>query len=1057
MVLSDVAIKRPVFATVISLVLICFGLFAFQRLSVREYPDIDPPIVSVQTAYKGASANVIETQVTQIIEEALSGIEGVKTMTSSTRDGSSSVSIEFDISRAIDAAANDVRDKVSRVFSRLPTSADLPVISKVEADARPILWVSLSSDTMSALELTDYAKRYLVDRVSNLNGVANIRIGGERRYSMRIWLDRRAMAAREITAPDVEAALRKQNVELPAGRVESVQREFTVRTDTGMKTPEQFRNVVLAVKDGYSIKLGEVARIELGAEDDRGDVRNTGKPAIALGVVKQSKANTLDVADGVKAMIEIIRPTLPAGVGMDISFDTSLFIAQSIYEVFHALGIALALVVGVIFLFLRSFRATLIPALAIPVSITASFIILAAMGFSLNVLTLLAFVLAIGLVVDDAIVVLENIHRRIEEGEPPLLASIRGARQIGFAVISTTLVLIAVFIPLSLLPGNTGRLFSEFGVSVAAAVMFSGVVALTLTPMLCSKLLKPVASEGWLHRLTEPLFLGLNGGYRWLLVRALGAPLVIVGLGIATMGASYFLFTSLPREFAPTEDRGYFFISVTAPQGASINYTRAQVAKIEEILKPVVDSGDVERVFTNVAPSFGRPGDVRQASLSIRLKPWHDRARKQQAIVQELFPQLNALPGVRAIAINPASLGQPSFQQAVRVVLGGNTYDELAGWRDILMQRMRENPGLQNVNADYEENKPQFMVEIDRARAADLGVAVDEIGRTLETLLGSRNVTTFSDRGEEYNVILQARAEDRVTPSDLSNIFVRSQNTRTLIPLSSLVRLKDQAGASEFFRSDRMRSITVQASLGAGYTLGEAIDFIEKTAATELPQHARLSWRGESREFKESSSAILFTFALALVIVFLVLAAQFESYVHPFVIMLAVPLAVTGALGTIWLRDLSINVYSQIGMIMLVGIVAKNGILIVEFSNQLRDLGKSAYDAVLEASVARLRPILMTSIATAFGAMPLALATGAGAESRQAIGNVIMGGTLFATFMTLFVVPIFYQLLARNTKPASHVADSIRDMEKEEAATPHGARGHGAGHGVPHAPPHPAE
>jgi multidrug efflux pump len=458
-------------------------------------------------------------------------------------------------------------------------------------------------------------------------------------------------------------------------------------------------------------------------------------------------------------------------------------------------------------------------------------------------------------------------------------------------------------------------------------------------------------------------------------------------------------------------------------------------------------------VFTNVAPSFGRPGDVRQASLSIRLKPWHDRARKQQAIVQELFPQLNALPGVRAIAINPASLGQPSFQQAVRVVLGGNTYDELAGWRDILMQRMRENPGLQNVNADYEENKPQFMVEIDRARAADLGVAVDEIGRTLETLLGSRNVTTFSDRGEEYNVILQARAEDRVTPSDLSNIFVRSQNTRTLIPLSSLVRLKDQAGASEFFRSDRMRSITVQASLGAGYTLGEAIDFIEKTAATELPQHARLSWRGESREFKESSSAILFTFALALVIVFLVLAAQFESYVHPFVIMLAVPLAVTGALGTIWLRDLSINVYSQIGMIMLVGIVAKNGILIVEFSNQLRDLGKSAYDAVLEASVARLRPILMTSIATAFGAMPLALATGAGAESRQAIGNVIMGGTLFATFMTLFVVPVFYQLLARNTKPASFVADAISDMEKKEVAAPHGA----AGHGVPHAPPHPAE
>ncbi len=1031
MVLSDIAIKRPVFATVISLVLVCFGLFAFQRLSVREYPDIDPPIVSVTTNYKGASANVVEVQITQILEDSLSGIEGIKAITSTSRDGSSSISIEFRIDRAIDGATNDVRDKVGRVLARLPVDADPPVVSKVEADARPIIWMSLSSNRMSSLELTDFAKRNLVDRLSNINGVAQVRIGGERRYSMRIWLDRRELAAREMTVQDVEGALRRQNVELPAGRIESRMREFTVRTDTGMKTPEQFRSIVLAVKDGYPVKLGEVATVELGPEDTRGDVRNNGNPAIGLGVVKQSKANTLDVAEGVRDMVALIRPTLPQGIALDVSFDTSLFIAQSIYEVFHALGIALALVVGVIYFFLRSFRATFIPAIAIPVSIIASFIILSAFGFSLNVLTLLAFVLAIGLVVDDAIVVLENIHRRIEEGEAPLLASIRGARQIGFAVISTTLVLIAVFIPLSLLPGNTGRLFSEFGISVAASVLFSGVVALTLTPMLCSKLLRPVHGEGIIHRLTEPLFVGLIGSYRWLLTRALNAPLVVVALVLVVISAAYFLFKAIPSEFAPREDRGYFFISVTSPEGASIDYTRAQVTKVEEILKPILESGDVARVFTNVAPSFGRPGDVRQAFINVRLKPWAERKRKQQDITRELFPKLNALPGVRAVAINPASLGQSSFQQPLRIVIGGNTYEELAGWRDTLMQRMRDNPNLENINADYEENKPQFRVEIDRARAADVGVAVDEIGRTLETMLGSRNVTTFSDRGEEYNVILQARPEDRATPSDLSNIFVRSQTTRALVPLTSLVRLRDIAGASEFYRSDRMRSITVQANLAPGYSLGDAINYVEGIVATDLPPHARLSWRGESREFKESSAAIYFTFGLALLTVFLVLAAQFESYVHPFVIMLSVPLAVTGALGTIWLEGHALNVYSQIGMIMLVGIVAKNGILIVEFANQLRDQGKDVHTAVLESSVARLRPILMTSISTAIGALPLAIATGAGAESRQAIGSVIVGGVLFATVMTLFVIPVFYRLMAARTKPAGHIADSIAELEKK--------------------------
>jgi multidrug efflux pump len=974
MILSDISIKRPVFATVISLVLVCFGLFAFQRLTVREYPDIDPPIVSVQTTYKGASANVVETQITQIIEDSLSGIDGVRTMTSTSRDGSSSISVEFRLTRAIDAATNDVRDKVGRVMSKMPETADTPVISKVEADARPIIFLSLSSDKMTSLELTDFAKRNLVDRLSNINGVSQVRIGGERRYSMRIWLDRRQLAARGLTVQDIEGAVRKQNIELPAGRVESQRREYTVRTDTGMKTPEQFQNIVIKVQDGYPIKLGEIAKVELGAEDVRGEVRNNGNRAIGLGIVKQSKGNTLDVANDVKEMIKVINPTLPPGVSLDVSFDSSTFIAQSIYEVFHALGIALALVVVVIFSFLRSWRATLIPTIAIPVSIIAAFIILSALGFSINVLTLLAFVLAIGLVVDDAIVVLENIHRHIEEGEPPLLAAVRGARQIGFAVISTTLVLIAVFIPLSLLPGNTGRLFSEFGLSVAASVLFSGLIALTLTPMLCSKLLKSHEGESFIYKISEPIFVAMNNGYRWLLQRALSAPVIIIALGLACCGASVVFFKAIPREFAPSEDRGFFYVSVTAPEGSSINYTRDQVIKVEAILKQYLDTGDIERVFTNVAPSFGRPGDVRQAFINIRLKPWDQRTLKQQEIVRDLAPKLTAIPGIRVIAINPASLGLNSAALPLRVVIGGNSYEELVGWRDTLMERMRENPNLLNVNADYEERSPQFRVAINRARAADLGVAVDELGRTIETMLGSRNVTTFNDRGEEYNVILQAGAEDRVTPNDLANIFVRSQTTNALVPLSTLVTLRNAADSNELYRTDRLRSITVQAGLQAGYTLGQAIDYVEKITAVDLPPQARISWRGEALEFKESSAAIYFTFGLALLTVFLVLAAQFESYIHPFIIMLAVPLAVTGALGTIWLKGQTLNVYSQIGMIMLVGIVAKNGILIVEFANQLRDEGKAVYDSILESSVLRLRPILMTSIATAIGALPLAIA-----------------------------------------------------------------------------------
>jgi len=1043
MILSDVSIKRPVFATVISLVLLIFGAFSFQRLSVREYPNIDPPVVSIVTVYKGASAQIIETQVTQILEDAVAGIEGIDLITSSSREGSSRISIEFRLNRDIDGAANDVRDAISRVIARLPDEADPPVVAKAESDASPILWYSMTSETMSQLELSDYAKRYIVDRLSTISGVSSARVGGAREYAMRVWLDRRQMAARGITVSDVEAALRRQNVELPAGRIESTDREFTVRTDTGLSTPDQFARLVVAPRTGYPIKLGDVALVELAAQDTRGEIRNNGKPAIGVGVVKQSTANTLSVAEAVRAEIDNLIPTLPAGTQIDLSFDQSIFIEQSIYEVFHALSIALALVVAVIFVFLRSLRATIIPAVAIPVSIIASFMVLDALGFSINILTLLALVLAIGLVVDDAIVVLENIYRRIEEGEPPLLAAYNGARQIGFAVVATTLVLVAVFVPISFMEGNVGRLFTEFGITVAASVLFSGLVALTLTPMMCSKLLRPASSNGPLFRLTERGFVAANEGYRWLLTAALNAPVVVIAiLGCVTV-ASVALFLDTKKEFSPTEDRGYFTIRVSTPEGSTIDYTRKYLMQIEQMMQPYVESGVVSRVFANLAPGWGRPGEATSAVVFLRLAPWSERTVKQQTLVNELLGKVSSIPGARIFVVNPPGLGQRGFRQPIQVTIGGSSYEELAEWRDQVLERLGQNPGLINVNADYQETKPELRVSINRMRANDLGVSVEDIGKTLETLLGSRNVTTFSRQGQEYNVVLQAADADRTNPRDLENVFVRSQTTQRLIPLSNLITLVDGAGPSDLNRVDRLRALTIGASLAADYSLGEALDDVEAAIAEVVPPHARIGYLGESREFKNSSASLYITFALALVIVFLVLAAQFESYVHPFVIMLSVPLAVAGALGAIHMTGITINVYSQIAIIMLVGLVAKNGILIVEFSNQLRSEGQGIMDAVATASVARFRPIVMTSITTVFGAMPLVLASGAGAESRQAIGIVIAGGIIFSTLLTLFVVPVFYSLLAGYTKPSTHVRDMLHALEDRARALTRGGSGGG--------------
>ncbi|HEY4135247.1 MAG TPA: efflux RND transporter permease subunit [Alphaproteobacteria bacterium] len=1039
MMLSDISIKRPVFATVISMVLVIFGVIAFGRLAVREYPDIDPPVVSVQTTYRGASAEVIETQVTQIIENAVAGIEGIKAITSTSEEERSRVTIEFKLTREIEGASGDVRDKVGQVLRRLPDEVDAPIITKADSDNSPILWFALMSDRHTPLELTDYANRVLNDRLATVTGVSEVRTQGARQYSMRIWLDKNALAARGLTVADVEDALNRENVELPSGRVESRDRELTVRTESGLKTPEQFSQMVVGNKAGYPVRLGEVANVERAPSNLRSSVRANGKAAIGIGILRQSKSNTLEVAEGAKREMKRLASTMPEGMTAEVNYDESTFISESIHEVYRTLVIALLLVVGVVFVFLRNLRATLIPSIAIPVSIIASFTVLAAMGFSINVLTLLALVLAIGLVVDDAIVVLENIHRRMEMGEPPLLASLRGARQIGFAVIATTLVLVAVFVPISFLEGNIGRLFTEFAISVAVAVLFSGLVALTLTPMLCSKMLKSPheEEEKFLYRVTEPVFQGMNRIYGRILRWALANPFTVVLVAVIMSVCAFGLFQMIQKEYGPSEDRGTFTVQIEGPQGASVEYMEKHIAEVEKEVFGLLDSGYAERVFTVTGSnSTSSGGSVNEGRVSVLLKMWGDRDRRAQQIIRDLTPKLRDNPWLRAVAINPPGLGRRSSNSPLQMVISGNTYEEVAGWRDIILERAGGNTGLVNLTSDYDETKPQLRIDINRNRALDLGISVRDIGETLQTLLGSKVVTTYTDRGEQYDVIMQAAAQDRASPQDLSNVFIRSSRTNSLVPLANLVKVSDIAGPGTLNRLDRMRSITIKASLAPGYSLGEGISYLENIAAQVLPPHARLSYKGESREFKETSNSLYWTFAMALVIVFLVLAAQFESFVNPFIIMLSVPLAVTGALAGMFFTGVTLNVYSQIGIITLIGLVAKNGILIVEFANQLRAAGHNLHDAVTEASVARLRPILMTSIATVFGALPLAVATGAGSEARQAVGVVVATGVTFSTMLTLLVVPVFYLLLAKRTKPVTHVADAILALERREAGLP---------------------
>ena len=1047
MTISDLSIRRPVFATVLSLLLVILGLMAALRLPIREYPDVTRPVVGVSTFYRGANSAVIESRVTQALEDEIAGIEGVEKLTSSSRDEFSRITVEFSIDRDLDAAANDVRERVSRAAGRLPPEVDPPQVTKVDEGMEAVMYVNVASTTRDVLQLNDYVERFLLDSFGAIPGVAAVRNGGGGRYAMRVWLDREALAARQLTVTDVENALRRENVELPAGRIESKEREFTLRTDTSLANEEDFRNLVVGRGvDGYLVRLGEVAEVSLSAEEVRSIARSNGLPGISLGITPTSKANVLDVSKAVRAEVARMQPSLPKDIQMEVNLDFTVSVVESMRKVVTVLFETLLIVLVVIFVFLGTWRATLIPAVTIPISILAAAMVMAALGYSINTLTLLGVVLAIGLVVDDAIVVLENIARRIEGGEPALLAAINGSREIGFAVIATTLVLMAVFVPVSYMPGTLGRLFGEFGLTVAAAVGFSALVALTLTPMMASKLFDAGIERGRAARWLDGVFQNLADAYgRGLRAAVSGRRPLAITLGTAAVtallvslmvGGFPFKGMKLQQEYAPLEDRAMMPVIVNAPEGASLANLDRYLRQVEAIMFDEIKAGNARRVIAR-SGSFGATGDVNIGTVYMPMTLWDERKETAQQVAQRVRMRTAAIPGVRIIVITPPAMNLRGGGKPLQVVIGGGSYAELAKWRDQIIAKIEaENPRISNLDSDYQERKPQLSVKIDRNRAADLGVSLQNVGRTLETMLGSRIVTTFMREGEEYNVVLQAREEDRATVSDLGNLYVKSERSGGMVPLSALVTVEESAGASQLKRFDRLRSITISANLAPGYTLGEALPYVENLIRTEIPGGPQINYDGESREFKEAGGQLWLTFGFALLIVYLVLAAQFESFVHPLVILATVPLAITGGLIGLWLFGASINVFSQIGAIMLIGIACKNGILIVEFANQLRDRGADYIHAVVDAATIRLRPVLMTSLCTAFGAMPLMTASGAGAESRQAIGAAVFFGTVLSLALTLFVVPALYALLARNTRSPHYVSDLIDRLASRGAAQP---------------------
>jgi multidrug efflux pump len=1032
--ISDISVRRPVFAAVLAMLIAVVGIVGFFGLSVREYPDVDPPVVSVQTQYVGAAASVVETRVTQVLEDQLSGVEGLQTITSRSQDGASNITIEFYPGRSIESAANDVRDRVGAAAGNLPDDVRPPEVRKVDADASPILFLVVSKPGWSRLELSDYVDRNLIDRFSAIEGVARVFVGGEARPAMRVWMQPGRLAAYGLTPADLENALRRQNVELPAGRLESAQQNVTLRVDRPFANAQQFGQLVVGRgTDGYLIRLSDVARVEQGAENPYAAFRLNGEQAVGLGIVRQSGANTLAVADAAKKAAEQLQSTLPPGMKMVVGSDESLFISRAIEGVWHTLAEAAILVVLVIYLFLGNWRATLIPAVTVPLCLLASFAVLWMFGFSINLLTLLALVLSIGIVVDDAIVVLENVYHRIEEGEPPLSAAYEGTRQVGFAIVSTTLVVCAVFVPIMFIAGQTGLLFRELAAAMIGAVAFSGFLALSLAPMLCSKLLK-YQERGRMARWVDARFRSLEGFYERRLDWSIRKPLIpalVVALFLAGAGGLFFV---LKSELVPSEDVGILSATVTAPEGTGFEQMDRYMLDAQGKLMPLVDKGSVRALIQRTPGGFGPSDDFNSGNFTIFLKNWEERDETTQDVVATVNRALGQLPAVRGNAQVRSSIGGRGRGQPISFVIAGATYAELAKSRDRILAAAADNPGIVNLDSDYKETKPQLRIAVDTARAGDLGVSVEDVSNALQSLLGSRRVSTYVDRGEEYRVVVQAEAGARTAQADLQSIHVRSR-TGAVIPLNNLVTVSDTAGARDLGRYNKMRAITLSGGLAPGYSLGEALTFLEGQAAA-APEVIAVGYRGESQSFREAGGSIIVVFGLTILIIYLLLAAQFESFVHPAVIITTVPLAVAGGVIGLAVMGQTLNLYSQVGIVMLVGLAAKNGILIVEFANQLRDEGRDIGQAIREASSRRLRPILMTSIATVAGAVPLMIASGAGAAARQAIGVVIVFGVSISTVITLFLIPLLYSRLARYTGSPLAVT---RKLEAELGT--HGGKG----------------
>ena len=1015
MTLPDLCLRRPVLATVMSILIVILGFAGLARMPVRELPDVTTAEVTVSVGYTGAGPGVVDSELATVIEGAISTVAGIDRISTESELGGLRTVITFRQGRDIDQAAADVRAAVQGVSDDLPEEADEPEVEKNDSQGDPIIWMTMTSEAMSASELTDYADRFVTDRLETLSGVAAVQIYGDRPFAMRVWLDPEAMAARGVTVDEISEALRDNNLELPAGQIESSSRTYLLRTQTRLGDVAAFEDLIVATRAAAPVRLGDVARVEIGTESDNSLFRANGETGIGIGVLRQSSANTLTISAAVADEVAAIRSGLPEGTTIRVTSDDATFIRNSIVQVLTTLAIAVVIVVLVIFVFLSSVRATLVPAVTIPIALLGACAGMALSGFSINTLTLFALILAIGLVVDDAIVVLENIERRVEQGDAPAEAARRGANEVFFAVVSTSATLIAVFIPLSFLQGEIGKLFREFGITLAIAVALSTFVALSLCPVIAARVLRPGREDGRLARLVHATTRAVSAGYRRLLARAIALPVIVLAIAAALSGMSWTLYQRLPSQLTPEEDRGVFFVSIQAPAGSALGLTDAAVARVEELIAPWREDGVVDDVIAIV----GQYGETGRAFVVATMAPWGERQVSPREVVAELRPAFDAITiaSVRSFAPSGLDAGGGS---GLEIVVTAPSFDQAAAYSADLTDRLREEPDLVGVRRAYEINTPGYDIRVNRAMAREIGIEARAISDSVRAFFASAEVTEFIDRDRQYPVILQAPEARRAAPEDLRGLNVRTESG-VLVPLDGLVELDRRASVRAFNRFDRQPSVEISASLADGVDLASAIATVERIAA-DLPDQMQISYTGQAESYRETSGGILATFALAIVVVFLVLAGQFESFVQPVVILLSVPLAAAGALLTLLALGEPLNIYSQVGMVLLIGLMAKNGILIVEFANQLRDGGRSVREAVIEAAAVRLRPILMTVMSTVLGAVPLVFSSGAGAESRFSIGIVIIGGFLAASILTLFLTPVLYDLLQRDPKPAAQGA-----------------------------------